>query len=155
MNSVVTAQRSSSAFGRDAPSVRGAAIAIMGLLLALLTSGLVSAMPASAATKVEFWHTFGDAKRSGWIADRAADYNKLHPDTEVVPVFKGDSNQVLQATILSARHSQPTHPHSTRPLRRPPLDTFCPREPLADQTIFSSRCPCCWLASPRWSSPTR
>ena len=107
MNSVVTSHRSSSAHSRDAQSVRGAAIAVMGLLLALLTSGLVSATPASAATKVEFWHTFGDAKRSGWIADRAADYNKLHPDTEVVPVFKGDSNQVLQATILSARQGNP------------------------------------------------
>ena len=58
------------------------------------------------STSVEFWHTFGDAKRSGWIQARADEYNKAHPGVNIVPSFKGDSNQTLQSTILGARQGQ-------------------------------------------------
>jgi sn-glycerol 3-phosphate transport system substrate-binding protein len=52
---------------------------------------------------VEFWHTFGDAKRGDWIQARADDYNKAHPGMKVVPVYKGISDETLQATVLAAR----------------------------------------------------
>ncbi|THF69616.1 ABC transporter substrate-binding protein [Deinococcus sp. Arct2-2] len=55
---------------------------------------------------MEFWHTFGDAKRSDWIQARAEDYTTAHPGVKVVSVFKGDSNQTLQSTILGARQGQ-------------------------------------------------
>jgi sn-glycerol 3-phosphate transport system substrate-binding protein len=55
---------------------------------------------------IEFWHTFGDAKRSEWIQARADEYNKAHPGTKVVPVFKGDSNETLQATVLASRQEK-------------------------------------------------
>ncbi|WP_425146278.1 ABC transporter substrate-binding protein [Deinococcus sp.] len=66
---------------------------------------LTSFAAAQAPTTVEFWHTFGDAKRSDWIAARADDYNKAHPGVKVTAIFKGDSNQTLQSTILAARQN--------------------------------------------------
>jgi sn-glycerol 3-phosphate transport system substrate-binding protein len=57
-------------------------------------------------TTLEFWHTFGDAKRSGWIQARADEYNKANPDSKIVPVFKGDSNETLQGTVLAARQGK-------------------------------------------------
>jgi sn-glycerol 3-phosphate transport system substrate-binding protein len=57
-------------------------------------------------TSVEFWHTFGDAKRSDWIQARADDYNKANPELKIVPIFKGDSNESLQATVLAARQGK-------------------------------------------------
>ena len=62
---------------------------------------------AQAQTTIEFWHTFGDAKRGGWIQDRADEFNKLHPDLKVVPSFKGGDNELISATILSARQGNP------------------------------------------------
>ncbi len=55
---------------------------------------------------VEFWHTFGDAKRGDWIQARADDYNKAHPGMTVVAVYKGISNETLQATVLAARQGK-------------------------------------------------
>ena len=55
---------------------------------------------------VEFWHTFGDAKRGDWIQARADEYNKAHPGMKVVPVYKGISDETLQATVLAARQGQ-------------------------------------------------
>ncbi|ADV65739.1 ABC transporter substrate-binding protein [Deinococcus maricopensis] len=61
---------------------------------------------AAAQTTVEFWHSFGDAKRSGWIQARADEYNKAHPGVRVVPSYKGSYNDSLQATILAARQGK-------------------------------------------------
>ncbi|GGL84536.1 ABC transporter substrate-binding protein [Deinococcus aerolatus] len=62
---------------------------------------------ATAQTTVEFWHSFGDAKRSGWIQARADEFNKANPDIKVVPTYKGSYNDSLQATILAARQGKP------------------------------------------------
>jgi len=62
---------------------------------------------ASAQTTVEFWHSFGDAKRTGWIQARADEYNKANPGIKVVPSYKGSYNDSLQATILAARQNKP------------------------------------------------
>jgi sn-glycerol 3-phosphate transport system substrate-binding protein len=56
---------------------------------------------------VEFWHTFGDAKRGDWIQERANEYNEANPGVEVVPVYKGISDETLQATVLAARQGTP------------------------------------------------
>ncbi|MBB5377721.1 sn-glycerol 3-phosphate transport system substrate-binding protein [Deinococcus metalli] len=61
---------------------------------------------ASAQTTVEFWHSFGDAKRSGWIQARADEYNKTHSDVKIMPTYKGSYNDSLQATILAARQGK-------------------------------------------------
>ena len=61
---------------------------------------------AAAQTTVEFWHSFGDAKRSDWIKARADEFNKTHPGVTVVPSYKGAYNDSLQATILAARQGK-------------------------------------------------
>ncbi|WP_309571715.1 extracellular solute-binding protein, partial [Deinococcus sp.] len=70
----------------------------------LLTMAMMGT--ASAQTTVEFWHSFGDAKRTGWIQARADEYNKAHPDVKVTPSYKGSYNDSLQATILAARQGK-------------------------------------------------
>ncbi|MDV6375773.1 ABC transporter substrate-binding protein [Deinococcus arenicola] len=62
---------------------------------------------ATAQTTVEFWHSFGDAKRTGWIQARADEFNKANPGVKVVPSYKGSYNDSLQATILAARQGKP------------------------------------------------
>ena len=74
------------------------------MLMLALGAGLQT---AAAQTTVEFWHTFSDAKRSGWIQTLADEYNKAHPDTVIKPVYKGNYNDTLQATILAARQNKP------------------------------------------------
>ncbi|MFK7600601.1 ABC transporter substrate-binding protein [Deinococcus sp. SM5_A1] len=71
------------------------------LLLALM--GPAAFQIAQAQTTVEFWHTFGDPKRGGWIQDRADEFNKANPGIKVVPAYKGNDNDLISATILSAR----------------------------------------------------
>jgi sn-glycerol 3-phosphate transport system substrate-binding protein len=70
----------------------------------LLTLALTGT--ATAQTTVEFWHSFGDAKRSGWIQARADEFNKANPGVKVVPSYKGSYNDSLQATILAARQGK-------------------------------------------------
>ena len=61
---------------------------------------------SAQSTTVQFWHTFGDELRFDWIQARADAYNKAHPGVEVVPVYKGISDETLQATVLAARQGQ-------------------------------------------------
>jgi len=79
-------------------------LALIALSSAVSPAVISVASPQTAT--VEFWHTFGDAKRSNWIQARADEYNKAHPGVKIVPSFKGDSNQTLQSTILGARQGQ-------------------------------------------------
>ncbi len=77
------------------------------ITLSLLAfTSLTAVQTAAAQTTVQFWHSFGDAKRGDWIAARAAEYNKAHPGVTVVPSFKGSYNDSLQATILAARQGK-------------------------------------------------
>lgn len=71
-----------------------------------LTLALLGTASAQTVT-VDFWHSFGDAKRAGWIQARADEYNKTHPNVKVVPAYKGGYNDSLQATILAARQGKP------------------------------------------------
>lgn len=75
------------------------------LTLALL--GPAIAQTAQAQTTVEFWHSFGDAKRTDWIKGLADEFNKANPGVKVVPTYKGSYNDSLQATILAARQGKP------------------------------------------------
>jgi sn-glycerol 3-phosphate transport system substrate-binding protein len=79
-------------------------IAFSGLtLVTVLSISRLDFIAHAQGVTAEFWHTFGDAKRADWIQARADEYNKAHPELKIVPVFKGDSNQTLQSTILAAR----------------------------------------------------
>lgn len=74
---------------------------LLGLTLALSGSTLAQTVT------VEFWHTFGDAKRKGFIEKKAEEFNKLNPGMKVIPAFKGSYNETLQATILASRQGNP------------------------------------------------
>lgn len=63
-------------------------------------------MAAAQNQTVEFWHTFGDAKRGDWIQARADEYNKANPGLKIVPIYKGISDETLQATVLAARQGK-------------------------------------------------
>jgi sn-glycerol 3-phosphate transport system substrate-binding protein len=72
-----------------------------------LTVALAIGVVASAQNvNIEFWHTFGDELRFDWIQARANAYNEANPDVEVVPVYKGVSDETLQAAVLAARQGQ-------------------------------------------------
>ena len=66
----------------------------------------LSFVASAQSVNVEFWHTFGDELRFNWIQDRADAYNEAHPDVKVVTVYKGISDETLQATVLAARQGQ-------------------------------------------------
>ncbi|WP_424950896.1 ABC transporter substrate-binding protein [Deinococcus sp.] len=76
------------------------------LTLSVLSLASVAAAQTATQTTVEFWHSFGDAKRGDWITARADEYNKAHPDVKIVPTYKGSYNDSLQATILAARQGK-------------------------------------------------
>lgn len=77
------------------------------IMLTLALLGPAIAQTAQAQTTVEFWHSFGDAKRTGWIQARADEFNKANSGVKVVPTYKGSYNDSLQATILAARQGKP------------------------------------------------
>ncbi len=68
---------------------------------------VLSFVALAQGVTVEFWHTFGDAKRSGWIQARADEYNKANLGQKIVPLYKGSSDESLQATVLAARQGKP------------------------------------------------
>lgn len=78
----------------------------MKKLILLTALAVTTAQMSAAQTVVDFWHSFGDAKRSGWIQARADEYNKTHPGVKIVPSYKGSYNDSLQATILAARQGK-------------------------------------------------
>jgi sn-glycerol 3-phosphate transport system substrate-binding protein len=75
---------------------------VITLALAFAASVIAQDVTTQNVT-VEFWHTFGDELRLNWIQDRANEYNAANPGLEVVPVYKGISDETLQATVLAAR----------------------------------------------------
>ena len=77
------------------------------ILLTLALVGTAILQTATAQTTVEFWHTFGDVPRGGWIQDRADAFNEANPDLNVVPAFKGNDSDLISATILAARQGNP------------------------------------------------
>ena len=77
------------------------------LFLAVVAALVFSA--ALAQTDIEFWHAFGDAARSGWIEDRAAEWSEQNPDYNVIVEAKGSYRDTLNAAILASRQGEPPH----------------------------------------------
>ncbi len=75
-------------------------------LLSLFAAGLAT---ASAQTPLTFWHAFTDEPRSGWIEERAAEWNAENPDFVMNIESKGSYPETLQATILGARQGDLPH----------------------------------------------
>ncbi len=87
---------------------------LMVLALSLLLAGTAfssgqSEPAATGPTGIQFWHAFSDAPRSGWIEDRAAEWNAMNPDFQVVTARKGSYRETLQAAVLAARQGDAPH----------------------------------------------
>ncbi len=59
--------------------------------------------------EIQFWFAFGDAKRSGWIKDLAAEWNAANPGYRVVAEAKGSYRETLQAAVLASRQGVAPH----------------------------------------------
>lgn len=75
----------------------------------LLTVAFLALASAQAQTPLYFWHAFTDEPRSGWIADRAAEWNEQNPDYVMNTESKGSYPETLQAAVLGARQGDTPH----------------------------------------------
>ena len=84
---------------------------LIALTPAIFAAGQGEAEPADSAepTEIQFWHAFSDAPRSGWIADRAAEWSEANPEFNVVTERKGSYRETLQAAVLAARQNDAPH----------------------------------------------
>jgi len=76
------------------------------------SGGQESAAEAEAdgeRTEIYFWHAFSDQPRSSWIEERAAEFNEMQSDYEVVVERKGSYRETLQAAVLASRQGDPPH----------------------------------------------
>jgi sn-glycerol 3-phosphate transport system substrate-binding protein len=87
---------------------------MFGVVLSLaVVAGVAASGQSEAAsesqTEIQFWHAFSDAPRSGWIEDRAAEWNAQNPEFRVVTERKGSYRETLQAAVLGARQGDAPH----------------------------------------------
>ncbi|QEN08519.1 ABC transporter substrate-binding protein [Oceanispirochaeta crateris] len=74
------------------------------------TDAAANSMAASSQPKeIQFWFSFSDDKRSGWIKDLAADWNASHTEYKIVAEQKGSYRETLQAAVLASRQSVAPH----------------------------------------------
>jgi len=59
--------------------------------------------------EIYFWHAFSDAPRSGWIEDRAAEFNGSQDQFRVVVEAKGSYRDTLQAAVLADKQGAAPH----------------------------------------------
>lgn len=74
-------------------------------VLALLTVGIVPAL-AQDATEVRVWVGFTDY-RLDWTQERAAEFNEMYPDYNVIVEGYESYNQAFDATVLAAEQGTP------------------------------------------------
>jgi sn-glycerol 3-phosphate transport system substrate-binding protein len=60
------------------------------------------ALPAQAATEVQWWHSMGGALGE-WVNDLAKDFNASQNDYKIVPTFKGSYSESMTAAIAAYR----------------------------------------------------
>jgi sn-glycerol 3-phosphate transport system substrate-binding protein len=86
---------------------------ITAVLFFAVAAGVVASGQSEVAsegpTEIQFWHAFSDAPRSGWIEDRAAEWNAQNPEFRVVTERKGSYRETLQAAVLAARQGDAPH----------------------------------------------
>jgi sn-glycerol 3-phosphate transport system substrate-binding protein len=72
----------------------------------LFANGTQETAPAAAGqgegpVRITFWHTFGDAKRRGWIQDVVKQFNASQDKYVVSEETKGSYRDTLQAALLA------------------------------------------------------
>jgi sn-glycerol 3-phosphate transport system substrate-binding protein len=75
---------------------------VVRLVTLWLTAALLAAGPARAATEIALWHAMsGELGRQ--LDKLAADFNASQPEYRVVPVYKGDYSETVNAAIFAFR----------------------------------------------------
>ncbi len=82
-------------------------------LVALCAMGMLFAggvqEEKQAVKEIYFWHAFSDAPRSGWIKERAEEFNASQSKYRVVVESKGSYRDTLQAAILADKQGNAPH----------------------------------------------
>ncbi|MFT4190309.1 MAG: sn-glycerol-3-phosphate ABC transporter substrate-binding protein UgpB [Comamonas sp.] len=63
---------------------------------------LAAALPALAATEIQWWHSM-TAVNNEWVNDLARQFNESQSDYKVVPVYKGSYDESMTAAIAAFR----------------------------------------------------
>jgi sn-glycerol 3-phosphate transport system substrate-binding protein len=74
----------------------------MKLQLSAVIVAAAFALPAQAATEVQWWHSMGGALGE-WVNDLAKDFNASQNDYKIVPTFKGSYSESMTAAIAAYR----------------------------------------------------
>jgi len=81
-----------------------AAVSVLALMLSVLPAKQKAVPDAkNEPVQITFWHTFGDAKRQGWIQDVVKKFNASQNKYIVTEENKGSYRDCIQAAILAAR----------------------------------------------------
>jgi sn-glycerol 3-phosphate transport system substrate-binding protein len=77
------------------------------LQFAALTTAMIFARPAFAATDIQWWHAMS-GELGKQLEKLAADFNASQPDYRIVPTYKGNYTETVTAAIFAFRsRSQP------------------------------------------------
>lgn len=84
-------------------------IYILLLLTVFTITSHSSGTEEEQGNTIRFWHVFGDENRSGWIQDRADEWNQMQDEYTLLPEFKGSYRETLNAAILASRQGEAPH----------------------------------------------
>ncbi len=84
------------------------AVAIL-LFFQRAEEGSGGASGPSQRTEIRFWFAFSDDARSGWIKNKAEEWNRTQGEYKVIAESKGSYRETLQAAILGARQGVSPH----------------------------------------------
>ncbi|MDC7220024.1 MAG: extracellular solute-binding protein [Spirochaetales bacterium] len=90
---------------------KGLLIAMLALVAAsfVFANGSGEESASGETKKIYFWHAFSDAPRSGWIQDRANEFNASQSEFEIVVEAKGSYRDTLQAAVLADKQGAAPH----------------------------------------------
>lgn len=85
------------------------ALAAVVATAGLFAGGSSETTSDSGVKEIYFWHAFSDAARSGWIQDRADEFNASQDKYKVIVEAKGSYRDTLQAAVLAAKQGNAPH----------------------------------------------
>ena len=78
------------------------------VMAAILTATILSPLPATAQTEIQWWHAMTGANNDV-VVRLANDFNASQQDYKVVPVFKGSYADTMNAGIAAYRSGNAPH----------------------------------------------
>src|SRR5512137_1186737 len=81
---------------------------LKSIAVASLAAGLLTALPASAQTEIQWWHSMTGGLND-WVVGLANDFNASQKDYKVVPTYKGQYGESMTAAIAAFRAGNAPH----------------------------------------------